>query len=75
MRIETQYKELLKIKREIDNRLVDLDFSKIKELILWLNTSKEYQKLKSKDNQLMILDFYYYMARRKKGNGKNFYAR
>ena len=58
MRIETQYKELLKIKREIDNRLVDLDFSKIKELILWLNTSKEYQKLKSKDNQLMILDFF-----------------
>ena len=58
MRIETQYKELLKIKREIDNRLVALDFSKIKELILWLNTSKEYQKLKSKDNQLMILDFF-----------------
>lgn len=56
MKIAQQYEELQVLIKEIDSRLVDLDFLKIKELILWLMQSKTYQKLKGKENKLMMLD-------------------
>ena len=58
MKIEEQYKNLLEIKKEINIRLQNLDFYKIKDLILWLTKSEIYQKLKSKDNQLIALDIF-----------------
>ncbi len=56
MKRAEQYENLIKLKRVINERLQDLDFAKIKELILWLTKSIEFQKIKSKDNQFSMLD-------------------
>lgn len=57
MKQEEQYKKLIELKEEINTRLVDLDFDKIKELLLWLAGNRDYFKLKSTDNQLEALEF------------------
>lgn len=56
MKLEEQYKKLIELKDEINARLENLDFDKIKELLLWLAGSQDYLKLKNKDNQLIALD-------------------
>lgn len=72
MRIEEQYKALWNVKNEINSRLVDLDIYKIKELILWLLRSEEYQRLKNKDSQLFILDFFTDIWTKEKKNMNSF---
>lgn len=56
MKIQQQYEELLKIKEDINEKLQELNFGKIKELMLWLAKSSIYQKLKTKENQLIWLE-------------------
>lgn len=57
MRLEEQYQELLRLKREIDQRLkMGTDFGKIKELMLYLAQDKAYFKLKEKENQMIMLE-------------------
>lgn len=58
MKIEEQYKQLLTLKEELNNRLKDLNFEKIKELTLYLSKLPIYHKLKSKDNQLIALEYF-----------------
>ena len=58
MEYEQKYKELLTLKYQIDEKLENLNFEKIKELIIWLTHSKSYQKLKRKDNQLNMLEIF-----------------
>lgn len=58
MKLQEQYRNLIEIKKEIDNRLKELDFQKIKELILFLTKSDVYQRLKMKENQMIMLDFF-----------------
>lgn len=56
MKIEQRYNELLKLRKEIDEKLLELSFEKIKELVLWLKTDTIFQRLKKEDNQLNMLD-------------------
>lgn len=56
MEIEKQYKELLELRKELNNKLKEHDFLRIKDMILWLAKSDSFQKLKQKDNQLIALD-------------------
>lgn len=56
MRLQEQYQIVLEIKPQINDKLKDLDFSKIKGLILWLTKSEKFQKVKKRDNQLSKLD-------------------
>lgn len=58
MRLQEQYRNLIEIKKEIDKRLKELDFQKIKELILFLTKSVAYQQLKTEENQMIMLDFF-----------------
>lgn len=58
MRLQQQYDLLLELKEEINSKLKDLSYEKIKELILWLAKSNAFQKLKDKENELIILDFF-----------------
>lgn len=58
MKLQEQYESLIEIKKEIDNKLKDLDFQKTKELLLWLAKSDVYQKLKTKENQMIMLAFF-----------------
>lgn len=58
MEHEQQYRELLTLKYQIEERLKNLNFEKIKELIIWLTHSTSYQKLKGKDNQLSMLNVF-----------------
>lgn len=58
MKIEQQYQILLELKPEIEERLKELNFQKVKELFLWLAGTKNYHKLKSKDEQLHMLDIF-----------------
>lgn len=58
MKLQEQYKNLIEIRKEIDKRLKELDFPKIKELILFLTRSDAYQRLKTKENQMIMLDFF-----------------
>ena len=46
MKIEKQYSALLELEKEINERLKKNDFVSIKELILWLAKSSDFQKLK-----------------------------
>lgn len=60
MKIEKQYRELLRIKKEINQRIENgTDFQRIKELMLYLAQEKAYSKLKCTDNQLMKLDCFF----------------
>lgn len=57
MRLEQQYRELLRLKKEINIRLKrGTDFQNIKELMLMLAKDQGYQILKGKENQMIILD-------------------
>ena len=56
MRNEQRHEQLISLKKEIDSKLQDLSFQARKDLILWLSKSKEFKKLKIKDNQLIYLD-------------------
>lgn len=57
MRLEHQYRELLRLKEEINIRLSrGTDFQNIKELMLMLAKDQGYQVLKGKENQMIILD-------------------
>lgn len=58
MKIEQQYQALQKLKPEINEKLKELNFQKIKELILWLAKSEDYLRLKRKDDQLRRLDIF-----------------
>lgn len=60
MKSEKQYRELLRIKEEIDQRIKNgTDFQKIRELMLYLTQEKIYSKLKCADNQLIKLDRFF----------------
>ena len=56
MRISQQYDELIVLREEINKRLRELDFEKIKELLVWLAHSNGFQQLKTRDNQMIMLD-------------------
>ena len=56
MRLQEQYQIVLEIKPQINDKLKDLNFQRIKELILWLAKSEKFQKVKKRDNQLSELD-------------------
>ncbi len=58
MRKEERVKIIEELKEEINARLLDLDFNRLKDLLLWLAKSQEYQSLKEKDVQLQILHFF-----------------
>lgn len=72
MRLEEQYILLQNLKTEINDKLVNLDFHKIKELVLWLAKSADYQKLKSKDDELLVLDFFVAVWLQEKRNMDDF---
>ncbi|MDE7223237.1 MAG: hypothetical protein K2O34_05600 [Acetatifactor sp.] len=57
MRLEQQYQELLRLRKEINIRLNQgTDFQNIKDLALFLAKDSGYQKLKRKENQMIFLD-------------------
>lgn len=57
MELKQQFQELLRLKREIDQRMKrGTDFQDIKELMLYLVEDPAYSKLKSKENQLIMLE-------------------
>lgn len=56
MGLQEQYQKLKDLRPEIDERLKHLDFAGIKDLLLWQAGSADFQNLKDKDNQLMILE-------------------
>jgi len=58
MKTEKRNEKLLKIKHEINSRLLDLDFYKKKELVLWMTKDPDYQRLKDCDNQLDAMEFW-----------------
>ncbi len=60
MRVEQQYREVLRLKREINLRLsVGTGFWEIRELALFLAGDKAYLKLKREEKQLMMLDCFF----------------
>ena len=60
MRVEQQYREVLRLKREINLRLsVGTGFWEIRELALFLAGDKAYLKLKKEEKQLMMLDCFF----------------
>lgn len=67
MRLEQQYQELLRLKREINRRLQKgTDFEEIKELMLYLARDKAYFKLKAIETQMIMLDIFFYIWMREK---------
>ena len=58
MRVEQQHQAIVRIKPEIDKKLKNLDFQRIKDLLLWLAQSEDYLRLKGADNQLRMLDIF-----------------
>lgn len=57
MRLEQQYQELLRLKKEINQRLKKgTDFGEIKKLMLYLVQDKAYFKLNVKENQMIMLE-------------------
>lgn len=59
MRLKELYSELIALKKEIDERLKGLNASNQEEFLSWLQESKIYQKLKSRDNQLIYLNVFH----------------
>lgn len=55
MGFQKLYEELLTLRPQIDEKLKDVNFEKIKELQLWLAKSESYKLLRIRDNQLMKL--------------------
>lgn len=67
MKLKQQYQELLRLKKEIDQRLKNgTDFQKIKELMLYLAQDSAYPKLKLKENQLIMLERFFNIWLREK---------
>lgn len=58
MRIEELYRELKEVEPVIDEKLQNLDFDKVKALILWKTKSGSYQRIKCKDIRLVMLDIF-----------------
>ncbi len=62
MRLKEQYQESVRLKEEINRRLkAGTDFRKMKELMLFLARDKAYSKLKSKENQLIMLECFFHI--------------
>lgn len=60
MRLEQQYQELLRLKREINQRLrMGTDFPGIRELMLYLAKERAYYKLRDIENQLIMLESFF----------------
>lgn len=60
MRLEQQYGEILRLKREINLRLgTKTGFQEIKELIRFLAGDKSYLILRQQERQLMMLDCFF----------------
>jgi len=58
MQLEEQYKVINELKSEINTRLQkELNFVQMKELILWMVKSIEFQRLYKKDKQLKAFKF------------------
>lgn len=58
MNIEIRNEKLKRLKSEINLKLIDLNFQKKKELVLWLTKDTDYQRLKETDNQLFAMEFW-----------------
>ena len=57
MQLEQQYRELQRLKEEVDYRLAQgTDFQRIKELILYLSQEQAYLELKQKEGRMIMLD-------------------
>lgn len=57
MQLEQQYRELQRLKEEVDCRLAQgTDFQRIKELILYLAREQAYLELKQKEGRMIMLD-------------------
>lgn len=60
MKLEQQYQELLRLEKEINQRLKNgTAFYQIKELMLYLAGDPAYLKLKGKDNRLIMLECFF----------------
>lgn len=60
MKLKQQYEELLRLKKEINQKLKEgTEFLQIKELMLHLAGDPAYTKLKGKDNQLIMLECFF----------------
>lgn len=60
VRLGQQYRELLRLKNEINQRLgTGTDFQSIKDLMLYLAKERTYAKLKSAENQLIVLESFF----------------
>lgn len=60
MKLKQQYEELLRLKKEINQKLKKgTCFLQIKELMLYLAGNPAYLKLKEKDNQLIMLEYFF----------------
>ena len=58
MKLEELYEEWMDLRPQIDERLKNLDFTTTKELLLWLAKSEGYRRLKIRENEMIILDFF-----------------
>lgn len=58
MELQQQYEKVKALRLEIDEKLKDMDFQKVKELILWQAKSEDYREFRYKDNQLSLLEVY-----------------
>ena len=58
MRIEEQYQELLVLQEEINAQLKTGESGRINKLLLYLAQSKGYCKLKTKENQMIMLEIF-----------------
>lgn len=58
MGFQKLYEELLTLRPQIDEKLKDVSFEKIKELELWLAKSESYRLCMGKDTQLKMLKIF-----------------
>lgn len=58
MKLSEQYAKVREIKNKINEKLQGADSYQIKDLVLWLVKDEIYQKIKTKDNQLMAMDLF-----------------
>ena len=56
MELQQQYEILMALRSELDEKLKDLNFQKIKDMILWLAKSEDFKELQKKDTQLSMLE-------------------
>lgn len=74
MRREERCRKIKELNAEINAKLFQPDFYKLKDLILWLMKSEDYKKLKEYDSRLQILDFFMEMWVWEKKDSKAFEA-